>query len=140
MRSWGGAVGSSRAVATLAGGFRTHTRQPRGPDAARGHPHDPLRARLTWSPCPIAIQRIEEDWTAWTYSTVSVLDPKSFPWTYGATEQCYVTSGSATVTPDGGGEPIVLEAGVMATFPAGMSCTWEVPDRITKRFIFPEDS
>jgi hypothetical protein len=86
------------------------------------------------------VERIEEDWTAWTYSTVSVLDPKSFPWTYGATEQCYVTSGSATVTPDGGGEPIVLEAGVMATFPAGMSCTWEVPDRITKRFIFPEDS
>lgn len=82
------------------------------------------------------VKRIEADWTGWSYSTLSVLDPKTFPWTYGETEQCYVTKGGAKVTPDGSDEVIVLEEGVLATFPKGMSCTWEVPDRIEKKFIF----
>ena len=58
-----------------------------------------------------------------------------FPWTYGDSETCYVIKGKVTVTPSGG-EPVSIEAGDIATFPEGMSCTWDVTEAISKRYTF----
>jgi uncharacterized cupin superfamily protein len=37
---------------------------------------------------------------------------------------------------DAGGEPMEIDAGDMATFPAGMSCTWDVRAPINKHYKF----
>jgi uncharacterized cupin superfamily protein len=39
------------------------------------------------------------------------------------------------VTPDGG-EPVRMGAGDLVTFPAGMSCTWEVRAAVRKHYTF----
>ncbi|PNW88076.1 hypothetical protein CHLRE_01g013150v5 [Chlamydomonas reinhardtii] len=58
-----------------------------------------------------------------------------FPWTYQENETCYVLEGDVIVTPNGG-EPVQIKAGDMATFPAGMSCTWDVKAPINKHYNF----
>ncbi|KAG2447089.1 hypothetical protein HYH02_007838 [Chlamydomonas schloesseri] len=58
-----------------------------------------------------------------------------FPWTYQESETCYVLEGDVIVTPNGG-EPVQIKAGDMATFPAGMSCTWDVKSPINKHYNF----
>ena len=35
-----------------------------------------------------------------------------------------------------GGEPVEVQAGDMATFPAGMSCVWDVKEPIHKHYDF----
>ncbi|MDX1335717.1 MAG: cupin domain-containing protein [Gammaproteobacteria bacterium] len=59
----------------------------------------------------------------------------TFPWTYDDRETCYVLEGEVVVTPDGG-TPVTIQAGDYVTFPAGMSCTWEVRQPIRKHFSF----
>jgi len=59
----------------------------------------------------------------------------TFPWTYDDRETCYVLEGEVVVTPDGGA-PVTIQAGDYVTFPAGMSCTWEVRQPIRKHFSF----
>lgn len=60
-----------------------------------------------------------------------------FPWTYGEAESCYLLKGKVVVTPDGGsGEPVTIQAGNFVTFPAGMSCTWDVLEAVEKHFMF----
>lgn len=44
-------------------------------------------------------------------------------------------SGRVVVTPEGG-EPVEIAAGDLATFPAGMSCTWDVKEAIRKHYKF----
>ena len=63
-------------------------------------------------------------------------DASRFPWSYSSTETCLLLAGSVVVTPDGGGEPVRLEAGDMATFPAGLSCTWDVRTAVNKHYSF----
>ena len=58
-----------------------------------------------------------------------------FPWTYGEAETCYILEGEVVVTPDDG-EPVVLKTGNLATFPAGMSCTWDIKQAIRKYYRF----
>lgn len=58
-----------------------------------------------------------------------------FPWTYGESETCYILEGEVIVTPDGG-EPVTVKAGDLATFPAGMSCTWDIKQPIRKHYRF----
>lgn len=58
-----------------------------------------------------------------------------FPWTYGEAETCYVIEGEVIVTPDTG-EPVTIKAGDLATFPAGMSCTWDIKQAIRKHYRF----
>ncbi|WP_051305096.1 cupin domain-containing protein [Chitinilyticum litopenaei] len=58
-----------------------------------------------------------------------------FPWHYGASETCYLLAGRVTVTPDGG-ESITLAAGDLATFPAGMSCVWDIHEALRKHYRF----
>ncbi len=35
-----------------------------------------------------------------------------------------------------GGQPVEVRAGDMATFPAGMSCVWDVKEPINKHYTF----
>ncbi len=58
-----------------------------------------------------------------------------FPWTYGEVETCYILAGEVIVSPDGG-EPVTLRAGDLATFPAGMSCIWNIKQAIRKHYRF----
>ena len=62
-------------------------------------------------------------------------EASKFPWTYGSAETCYLLAGEVTVTPDGG-EPVSFKAGDIVTFPAGMSCTWDVKVAVKKHFNF----
>jgi uncharacterized cupin superfamily protein len=58
-----------------------------------------------------------------------------FPWTYSEQEVAYVLEGEVVVTPQGG-EPVQFGKGDLVTFPAGMSCTWEVKQPLRKHYQF----
>ena len=58
-----------------------------------------------------------------------------FPWTYDSAETCYFLAGDVTVTPEGG-EPVQMGKGDLVTFPAGMSCTWEIREAVEKHYSF----
>lgn len=68
-------------------------------------------------------------WSTWT-KEISV-----FPWTYGEREIAYVLEGEVVVTPENG-EPVKFAAGDLVTFPAGMSCTWDVRRPLRKHYRF----
>ncbi|WP_028448567.1 cupin domain-containing protein [Chitinibacter tainanensis] len=59
----------------------------------------------------------------------------TFPWTYDASETCYLLEGEVVVTPQGG-EPVTISAGDLATFPAGMRCTWQITTPLRKHYQF----
>ncbi|MBF2064750.1 MAG: cupin domain-containing protein [Calothrix sp. C42_A2020_038] len=58
-----------------------------------------------------------------------------FPWTYDTQETCYFLEGDVIVTPDGG-QPVKIGKGDLVTFPAGMSCTWEILKDVKKHYYF----
>lgn len=60
-----------------------------------------------------------------------------FPWTYDQNESCYLLAGKVTVTPDDKSlKPATFGKGDFVTFPAGMSCTWDVSEAVNKHFNF----
>ena len=59
----------------------------------------------------------------------------TFPWTYDTPETCYLLEGEVVVTPDGG-EPVSFGKGDLVTFPAGMSCTWDIRQAVRKHYRF----
>ena len=71
-----------------------------------------------------------DGWPIWTKEV------SRFPWSYDAAETCYFLEGEVTVTPDGGGEPVTVGKGDLVTFPAGMSCTWEIKKPVRKHYKF----
>jgi hypothetical protein len=78
------------------------------------------------SPERLAALRVES-WPVWTKA------PSTFPWTYDESETCYLLEGDVTVTPDKG-SPVRFGAGDLVTFPAGMSCTWEIRASVRKHY------
>lgn len=68
-----------------------------------------------------------EHWGIWEK------DVSRFPWTYDATETCYVLEGEAVVTPDNG-DPVTICAGDLVVFMAGLSCVWEIKKPIRKHY------
>lgn len=78
-------------------------------------------------------QRLQElgvlQWDVWSKGITS------FPWHYDEKEVCYITKGSVRVTPEGR-EPILVGKGDLVTFPAGMSCKWEILEPISKHYSF----
>lgn len=62
-------------------------------------------------------------------------EESAFPWTYSDKETCYLLEGAVTVTPDGG-EPVSFGAGDLVTFPAGMSCHWDIKRAVRKHYNF----
>jgi uncharacterized protein len=59
-----------------------------------------------------------------------------FPWTYGDSESCYLLAGKVTVTPTDGRKAVTVGKGDFVTFPAGMSCTWDVTEAVEKHYMF----
>lgn len=70
--------------------------------------------------------------TSWPIWTKEV---SQFPWTYDEAETCYFLTGDVVVTPDGG-EPVSMGQGDLVTFPAGMSCTWDIRCDVKKHYRF----
>jgi uncharacterized cupin superfamily protein len=68
-------------------------------------------------------------WPQWS------AEVSSFPWTYDTAETCYFLEGDVVVTPEGG-DPVQVGKGQLVTFPAGMSCTWEVRSPVLKHYRF----
>jgi uncharacterized cupin superfamily protein len=68
-------------------------------------------------------------WPTWTKEV------SSFPWTYDSAETCYLLEGEVVVTPEGG-DPVRVAQGDLVTFPAGMSCTWDVRQPVRKHYTF----
>ena len=68
-------------------------------------------------------------WPTWSKEVSKV------PWTYSEQEVAYVLEGEVVVTPQGG-EPVTFGKGDLVTFPAGMSCTWEVKQPLRKHYQF----
>ncbi|GAA5784974.1 cupin domain-containing protein [Chitiniphilus shinanonensis] len=58
-----------------------------------------------------------------------------FPWHYDETETCWLIAGRVRVTA-ADGESVTLEAGDLARFPAGLDCTWEVLEPLSKHYRF----
>ena len=69
------------------------------------------------------------NWSIWTKEI------SEFPWTYDEAETCYFLAGEVLVTPDGG-EPVVMGKGDLVTFPAGMSCVWQIKSAVKKHYQF----
>jgi hypothetical protein len=67
------------------------------------------------------------DWPIWTKEI------SQFPWRYDTSETCYILEGEVIVTP-AGGQPVQLSEGDLVTFPAGMSCTWQIQSNISKHY------
>jgi uncharacterized protein len=59
----------------------------------------------------------------------------TFPWTYDHQETCYFLAGNVIVTPNGG-QAVKMGKGDLVTFPAGMSCTWEITSDVKKHYCF----
>lgn len=70
------------------------------------------------------------DWPIWTK------EASSFPWSYDSEEVCYLLEGDVSVTPDSG-EPVRFGKGDLVTFPAGLSCRWEIHQAVKKHYNFP---
>ncbi|KAF3883759.1 MULTISPECIES: cupin domain-containing protein [Nostocales] len=68
-------------------------------------------------------------WPIWTK------EASKFPWTYQEQETCYFLEGDVLVTPDGG-QPVQMGKGDLVTFPAGMSCTWDIRSDVKKHYCF----
>ncbi len=83
--------------------------------------HEPDRAQLE--------SRGVFDWPVWEKEV------SRFDWTYDATESCYILAGEVTVTPVGG-EPLRIVAGDFVTFPADMSCVWDITVPVRKHYQF----
>jgi hypothetical protein len=66
-------------------------------------------------------------WPTWSKEV------SQFPWSFGSQEIAYILEGEVTVTPNDG-EPVSFSAGDLVTFPAGMSCTWNVKKALRKHY------
>ena len=70
------------------------------------------------------------DWPTWTNEI------SKFPWSYNSQEIAYIIEGEVTVTPKNGGNPVSFGMGDLVTFPAGLSCIWEVKKPLRKHYQF----
>jgi uncharacterized protein len=68
-------------------------------------------------------------WPTWSKEV------STFPWSYTEQEIAYVLAGEVTVTPQNGA-PVDFGAGDLVTFPAGLSCTWQVKKALNKHYRF----
>lgn len=82
------------------------------------------------SPGPERLQSLGvSSWGLWTKEV------SKFPWTYDEREICYLLEGDVIVTP-AGGAPVRIGKGDLVTFPAGMSCTWDIRVAVRKHYRF----
>jgi len=69
------------------------------------------------------------NWPIWTKEI------STFSWTYDEAETCFILEGDIVVTPDGG-EPVKMGVGDLVSFPAGMSCVWDIKQPVRKHYRF----
>jgi uncharacterized cupin superfamily protein len=69
------------------------------------------------------------DWPIWEKET------SEFPWHYDEQETCFLLEGEVEVTPEGG-ESVRFGKGDLVTFPAGMSCRWNIIQAVRKHYRF----
>lgn len=70
-------------------------------------------------------------WSPWE------CEPSTFDWTYDTDETAYVLEGRVTVTcPDG--QQVEIGPGDLVRFPRGLSCTWQVHQKIRKVYRFED--
>ena len=58
-----------------------------------------------------------------------------FSWSYDSTEECYILEGEVTVEPKDG-KAVSFGKGDFVTFPAGLSCVWDIKSPVKKRYNF----
>lgn len=89
-----------------------------------------MEIKIEHQPTPETRQKLGVSrWPIWTK------EASEFPWTYDDTETCYFLEGDVIVTPDGG-TPVPMGKGDLVTFPAGMSCTWNIRLAVKKHYTF----
>jgi uncharacterized cupin superfamily protein len=71
-----------------------------------------------------------KSWPTWSKEV------STFPWSYNSSEVAYILEGEVTVTPKNGGLPVNFGTGDLVTFPAGLSCIWEVKKALRKHYKF----
>jgi len=80
-----------------------------------------------------SLEKIEtlglDSWSFWE------CEPSKFDWEYSSEETAYILKGKVLVTPENG-EPVEINAGDLVVFPAGLKCTWEVIEKIEKKYKF----
>lgn len=69
-------------------------------------------------------------WPTWSKEV------SKFPWSYNSQEVAYILEGEVTITPKNGGTPVSFGVGDLVTFPAGLSCMWEVRKPLRKHYHF----
>ena len=81
-------------------------------------------------PSPAQLESLQvHTWSPWE------CEPSTFDWTYDAEETAYILKGEVTVTcPDG--QQVDLGPGDLVRFPQGLSCTWNVREKIRKVYRF----
>lgn len=70
------------------------------------------------------------NWPTWSKEV------SKFPWSYNSQEVAYILEGEVTITPKNGGAPVTFGEGDLVTFPAGLSCLWEVKKPLLKHYHF----
>ena len=66
-------------------------------------------------------------WPTWSKEV------STFPWTFPEQEIALILEGECVITPKNG-QPVTFGKGDLVTFPAGMSCTWEVKQPLHKHY------
>ena len=66
-------------------------------------------------------------WPTWSKEV------STFPWTFPEQEIALILEGECVITPQGGA-PVTFGKGDLVTFPAGMTCTWEVRQPLHKHY------
>ena len=61
-------------------------------------------------------------------------EPSEFPWTYSETEVCYLLEGKVRISTDSG--EFEFGAGDMVSFSKGLSCNWNVIEKVRKHYRF----
>ena len=89
-----------------------------------------LEIKIEHQPTPEKLEQLGVyNWAIWTKEI------SKFLWTYDSQETCYFLDGYVIVTPDDG-ESVEMGKGDLVTFPAGMSCTWEIRSDVRKHYSF----
>lgn len=69
-----------------------------------------------------------EKWPIWEK------EPSKFDWYYDEKETCYILEGKVKVTTDE--ETMEFGKGDLVIFPAGLSCAWEIFEKVKKHYKF----
>ena len=67
-------------------------------------------------------------WPTWSKEV------SQFPWSFSMQEVAYILEGEVTITPNDGSPVVNFQAGDLVTFPAGLSCTWNIKKALRKHY------